>query len=45
MYDVLSGKDSVKIDVSIDNDDLLKLIIGVFVAVLFASIVAKSIKL
>jgi len=45
MYDILSGKDSVKVDISIDNDDLLKLIIGVFIAVLLASIVAKSIKL
>lgn len=42
IIDVLNGNAAVQVEVSINNQDLLKMVGGIILAVILASIIAKK---
>ncbi len=44
VLEVMSGNKAVQVNVTIENEDLLKLVFGLFLAILLAVLLAKKIK-
>ena len=44
IVDILAGGQAVQVEVSVNNDDLVKIIGSVFVAVLLAGFLSKAMK-